>query len=507
MSEAIDRLEACLRAGVREFVLCGGARNAPLIEALVAREDVLLWRHFEERGAAFFALGRTMSTGEPCAVVVTSGTAVAECLPAVVEAFYQGRPLVVISADRPERFRGSGAPQVIEQEAIFSSYAWRGEGWDGAGPWHVNVPLEEDEKVNLAGEVGEFRQPKEGFSVSALAEFLREGIFRGLIVMVGGLEEEEREEVLWFLKDLGVPVLADATSGLREKLGTLTATGGDAYFRQRPPGKVLRLGEVPVGRFWRDLEDLPKVEVLSVCRNGLPGLARESRVIKGAVGRILRGLGPVEEVGDVLDDLAALRRRLGKVDELLEACPDSEPALVRAVSMFATTGESVFLGNSLPIREWQDFAQRDLAYGELRACRGVNGIDGQVSAWLGATAAELGAWGIFGDLTALYDASAPALLSQVEQRGRVLVVINNAGGRIFERLPRLAGMDEVAREALVQPQAVDFEAWAAMWGMDYVRVAAAEDLDEFEEGEACLLMELRPDQEQTEEFWRALGSL
>ena len=75
----------CLSQGVREFVVCSGARKIPLISALLECEDVVVWSHFEERAAGFYALGRMMDTREPCTVITTSGTAVAELLPAVVE--------------------------------------------------------------------------------------------------------------------------------------------------------------------------------------------------------------------------------------------------------------------------------------------------------------------------------------------------------------------------------------------------------------------------------------
>ena len=108
--------------GVREYVVCAGARNLSLVEALLGSDEAIVWSHFEERSAGFFALGRTIDSREPCAVVTTSGTAVAELLPAVIEAYYQGRPLVLITADRPAEFRGSGAPQAIEQSSMFSTY-------------------------------------------------------------------------------------------------------------------------------------------------------------------------------------------------------------------------------------------------------------------------------------------------------------------------------------------------------------------------------------------------
>lgn len=497
-AEIIGKL---LELGCREFVVCGGARNAGLVAHLEAGEGLKVWRHFEERGAAFFALGRSKDTGRPCAVVTTSGTAVAECLPAVIEAHYTCVPLIVLSADRPVAFRGSGAPQVIEQDGLFGSYAVADpESWDGHGSLHVNVPLGESSGTyeSWKAEVGEFLPRKLPFEVRALRDFLDEGIFRGIVAMVGGLEPEDREEVFYFLKDLGIPVIADVNSGIREVLGPLLIP--EQTLKGNPPGRILRLGEVPVGRFWRDLEEMNSTEVLSICRNGLPGLARESQVIRGEVARVIRGLGPVEAIGDVRDDLAKARPLLARTEERLESFPDSEQGLVSLLSVYATTGESLYLGNSLPIREWNEYGQLETPYARVFANRGANGIDGQVSTWLGATAHCEGAWGVFGDLTALYDLAAPALLEQVQQSGRVLVVINNGGGRIFERLPRLSGLSDKQRDAIIQPHQVSLKSWAEMWGMDYCRLERREDFDALEAGDRTLLVEVVPDEAQTTGF-------
>ncbi len=108
-------LEEVIAQGVQELCLCPGARNAPLIYPLVHSSQVRIYYWPEERSAAFFALGRIKATGCPVAVVTTSGTAAAELLPATMEAFYTGLPLILITADRPRRFRGTGAPQSAEQ--------------------------------------------------------------------------------------------------------------------------------------------------------------------------------------------------------------------------------------------------------------------------------------------------------------------------------------------------------------------------------------------------------
>ncbi len=498
MTPERSAIEQLLQSGCAEFVVCGGARNAGLVAHLEAAEGLRVWKHFEERGAAFFALGRVKDHAQPCAVVTTSGTAVAECLPAVIEAFYTRKPLIILSADRPAAFRGSGAPQVIEQEKLFGTYAARRiEDWEGHGPLHLNIPCEEHPILAEPWhpQIEGFLAKRLPFEVRELLNFLDHGVFKGIIAMVGGLEPEDREDVFYFLKDLAIPVIADINSGIREALGDLLVP--EQTFQKNLPGRILRLGEVPIGRLWRDLEQNPSIEILSICRNGLPGLARPSQIIHAEVGRVIRGLGSPETIGDIRDDFIKARPHWAQIDESLEALPDSEPGLVHLLSIYATTGESLFIGNSLPIREWNHYGQRHTPYARVFANRGANGIDGQLSTWLGATAECPDSWGIFGDLTTLYDLAAPAMLPQIEQKGRVLVVINNGGGQIFGKLPRLANLTPEQHRAIVQPQEVRLQSWAEMWGMDYLKITNREGFDALETGQKTLLVELIPDPNQS----------
>ena len=143
----IDEVRA---RGARDFCVCAGSRNSPLLAVLgtgVIPSEVegsggwAVFSFVDERSAAFFALGRIKLHGAPAAVVTTSGTAAAELLPATIEAYYSGLPLILITADRPARFRGTGAPQSIEQVGIFGPYAT--SEWTGRRPWHVNIEFDE----------------------------------------------------------------------------------------------------------------------------------------------------------------------------------------------------------------------------------------------------------------------------------------------------------------------------------------------------------------------------
>ena len=136
-------IEDVRAAGASEFCVCAGSRNSPLL-AVLGESDARLFSFVDERSAAFFAIGRIKLHGAPVVVVTTSGTAVAELLPATIEAYYSGLPLVLLTADRPARFRGTGAPQSIEQVGIFGAYAETSLSmWTGMRPLHLNIEFDE----------------------------------------------------------------------------------------------------------------------------------------------------------------------------------------------------------------------------------------------------------------------------------------------------------------------------------------------------------------------------
>ena len=149
--EIVEQLNA---VGVSEFCLCPGGRNSPFVVVLEKTNGIQCTTHFEERSASFFALGRIKNHGRPVAIVTTSGTAAAELLPATIEAYYSGLPLVLVTADRPRRDRGTGAPQAIEQVGLYTKYVTKewdianGEaldcsGWEKNFPCHLNVCFDE----------------------------------------------------------------------------------------------------------------------------------------------------------------------------------------------------------------------------------------------------------------------------------------------------------------------------------------------------------------------------
>lgn len=504
-------LTALARLGVAEVCVAAGARDAPLITALMASEGVKLWSFFEERCAAFFALGRLQADQLPVAVVTTSGTAAAELLPAVIEAHYQGLPLVLITADRPRRFRGSGAPQAIEQKDLFgpyvsacldveegSSLAWPTRM--KAQPLHINLCL--DEPLDTAQEGIDFlsHYPETAMVTAKVPTFTLSG--EATAVLVSGLSPSEAREAATFLAEMDLPIIAEVTSNLwgtwldRPPLDHLLHPAAEATFKAMDIRQVIRIGGIPSSRWWRDLENRPDIWVTNVSRLPFSGLARKAKVqtlpwsaLEVLAKRRLKPALPPEESGHLT--------------HWLNHFPLSEPAWMRHLSGSFHSRDRVFVSNSLPIREMNLAIGPEAPTVEFYANRGANGIDGIVSTWLGVSASSLSSWLIIGDLSALYDLAAPWIMAQLPRGNRRLVVINNGGGKIFSRVASLRSLPDEARHVIENQHRISFEPWATMWGLGYVRATAPAHLADLPEGP--VLIEVIPDAGQTEAFYASMS--
>jgi len=449
--------------------VCAGARNAPLVVPLLkldGQDGIKIWHHFDERTASFFALGLAKRRLKPVCVVTTSGTAVAELLPATIEAFYSGIPLILLTADRPDRFRGSGAPQAIEQVGIFSGYAARNfNEWNHESPLHLNVSFEEplfDEGRDDCPQSSAKNSAKASAHLAS-ADELRgrlgtivptQSLDENTVVLVGELLENEREPVADFLRSSGLPVWCEAISGLREISGANHVRGSDAALAEMEIGNVFRIGGVPSLRFWRDLETLEAIQVASISRTGFSGLARTEGVTNQQ--------GTFDE--HALLDREGVSNQQGTFDE--HTLLDREELAVRELSERIPSEALIFLGNSLPIRQWNAVATTEIAHPNVFANRGANGIDGEISTFLGLAQDFSGdeCWGIFGDLTTLYDMNAPWICDQLDAGKRIrIVVINNGGGKIFSKLPGLEDLPDDEKKVTENWHGFDFEKWAELW--------------------------------------------
>lgn len=516
-------LEAAIQKGVREFCLASASRNASLVYALVNTPEVKTYYWSEERSAAFYALGRAKATGLPVALITTSGTAAAEALPAVMMAHYWGIPLLVITADRPRRYRGSGAPQTCEQVGLYSYYVQYEQDlalhetcsldkWAGTAPAHLNVCLEEpadaEAKTSKIEKFvpGSFNPPK-----YPLREETKDAYHRFLdsvnypLVVVGEIKKNQKKEAIEFLLNLGAPIYTEGFSGLREEkqLDHLRITSIDKVWNRAaqhdyPIDGILRIGSIPTARLWRDLEDKEGiVQVFSVSELPFSGLSWNDIHPCCLHEFFSWGQSISHRKYDYLNWKQADKCFQEQLQQLYHHEPNAEVSMMHALSKILPQGSNIFLGNSLPVREWDSAATFKTREYEVNAVRGVNGIDGQISTFLGTCQPMRSNWAIIGDLTALYDMVGPWILEQMPDVDANIIIINNSGGQIFASM--------YASPAFLNSHQLSFDPLAKMWNWTYERwTEIPEKISPCKGGR---LIEIIPDNDATKRFLQKVKQL
>ena len=485
-----------------DLVVCAGARNAPLLSAL-ENTDFLIESYFEERSSGFYALGKSKNANRPVAIITTSGTAAAELLPAVIEAHYQNIPLIVITADRPKSYRGTGSPQAIEQVGIFGSYVESTADWDvhtvdfsihfsGHKPIHINIcfdePLSTDQMLPVPSISAQIvNQQKTNISDQKI-------IIRNPIAIISELQKNDRVFIKNFLLKNQIVHYAEFLSGLRNdpELLPLQILNSEQtlkkIFTEQKSESIVRMGGIPTLRFWRDLEfGFNHIHVYSFSHTEFSGLCRRNELY---AFRQLQGVEIIKtSVFDLISDQDIQSQKLKLISEL----KNSEQNYIFQLSEIIGN-QSLYVGNSLPIRMWDAFTTQPQFMQSVYANRGANGIDGQISTYLGWSEKMIESWCLIGDLTALYDLASLGLSNFSECKRRI-VVMNNSGGQIFNRL--------FGNKKYLNSQKVDFKSWAGLWHWDYIEISDSADFNKLEFIKSDhIIIELKPDNAQTELFWQ-----
>ncbi len=511
------------RSGVRVATISPGSRSTPLALALAAHKGIETRVILDERSAGFFALGAAKASGQPVAMLTTSGTAATELTPAVTEAFLSQVPLVVLSADRPLELYGSGSAQTIDQSVLYDGYlimrrmidagapgAWKrlravvshaaltAAGLGGRkGPVQLNVSFREP-LIRTAAELPAPFPGREGGApwyesvdladpraAKRMARSLL-GVRRGLLV-VG---EIQRDEAVFALSELlGWPTLVDPRSGLVRR-SRFAITHQDAIARLPEveqllaPELVLYLGRPQASRALSEL--LARLAGpgggTSIWRAGDGGKDPEGLAcgfLQGPPERLVAALTELEletemaiEPGFVETFLAldsacdatiAAMQSAGELGVEIEVSRRLVDALGEADLLFAAA--------SMPMRDLEFYAGPSDDYPRVLENRGANGIDGTIASFAGAalTHAQARPEGmsvlVIGDLAFVYDASFLKELAKLGER-MLVVVVDNGGGGIFSLLSQRRLATPKTFEALFgTPHGLELTRLAAAYGM------------------------------------------
>lgn len=401
---------------------CTGARNHELLS--IFEKDKIEFE-FDERMASFKALGFCKGSSAPVAICTTSGTAVSECLSAMLEAQYSKLPLILITGDRPKKQHGTGAPQTIDHELLtrgaIGSYhevelkdLKNLEILDPIYPLHINVLVDD----TSAHELKVVQHP----DISALRDFLHS---HPKPLFLFSHEEESMRDFVEVFAQLNLPFYAETMSGAHDLSPIKTEKQLLELFAQGIFDSVIRVGFTPLSKLWRLLEKNMH-PVASFDSRGLPALSYGEVYSLGS--RELLDCPEWWEGMKTLSSALPADHSLTQLGKLVEKYPQAEISVFTHLQQALPANGLIYLGNSLIIRHFE-LTQTKLF--RVHGNRGVNGIDGQLATAIGlASAIEETVYCILGDITTLYDLSSlremPANLQ--------LIIVNNKGGRIFDML-------------------------------------------------------------------------
>jgi 2-succinyl-5-enolpyruvyl-6-hydroxy-3-cyclohexene-1-carboxylate synthase len=507
-----------VRAGLRYAVIAPGSRSTPLALALAARDEIRVEVVLDERSAAYTALGIGLASGQPAAVLCTSGTAATHLHGAVVEAHLAEVPLLVCTADRPPELRDVSAPQTIDQTSLYGRAvrwfhdpgppedgmrpAWRAlaaRAYADAsgpvpGPVHLNLPFR-DPLVGDPAELppgrpdgrpwhhGVFGVPRlDDAALDDLAAVLDQP--RGIVI--AGHGSGDPTAVHGLARSTAWPVLADPRSGCRTLADTTIAAFDDLLRHERfaadhRPTVVLRLGRTPASKVlsqWLAASEATQVQVTATPAWVDPEHTASHRVT-AEPGALCRALTGRVRGASETPWLARWRQAEAKAQAALDAllaAELSEPAVARVTAAALPAGAHLVAASSMPVRdlEWYAAPCDEIT---MHANRGANGIDGVVSTAVGvAIACGAPTALLIGDIAFVHDVNG---LVGLEGRGADLriVVVDNDGGGIFSFLPQAT---ELAGDRFEQlfgtPHGTDVLALAAAHGLAAERVATLDAL-------------------------------
>ncbi|UAL51457.1 2-succinyl-5-enolpyruvyl-6-hydroxy-3-cyclohexene-1-carboxylic-acid synthase [Metabacillus dongyingensis] len=519
------------KAGVRDAVISPGSRSTPMAMLMAEHPDLNIHVLIDERSAGFFALGMAKMQQRPVALLCTSGTAAANYYPAVVEAFYSRVPLLVLTADRPHELRDVGAPQAIDQMHLFGRYAkWfadmavpehtaellqygrtmaaRAAGKaisSPSGPVHLNFPFREPLVPDLESEdlwTSLNSRPKQvqvtaGSSVIDLSEVQRlAGLLseekKGLIIC-GELRDPDFAEAAVKLSSvLKYPILADPLSNLRTGSHDQTSVIEcyDAFMKdeyiteQLKPEVIIRFGAMPVSKplflFLKRTADIRQIVVDGQGGWREPTLMA-AEMIECKESWLCRELIKQVKIQEDTDWLQSWKKVNLVSRELLGSAEDKggdlfEGNVFRELQHALPQKCHVIAGNSMPIRDLDNYflnTEKNIA---VYANRGANGIDGIVSTALGMSTGagtDHPTFLVIGDLSFYHDMNG-LLAAKMHKLNLTIILVNNDGGGIFSFLPQ--SKEEKHFETLFgTPTGLDFKHAADLYDASYSLPATWEE--------------------------------
>lgn len=517
-------IEVLVRLGIETAVVSPGSRSTPLAVAAARNKRMEAIPALDERTAGFFALGLAKRTHRPVILVCTSGSAVVNYYPAVLEASMSGTPLLVLTADRPAELHNCSAGQTIDQAKIFGNWvrmfqelalpeanpgmlaylrqtlvhAVERSLRNNPGPVHLNFPFRDP--LSPSAERSPVVDADLLESAATVVTRVCESVIteatpdrvaverlvshrRGLII-VGAVNPREGGEsfvasVSEIARKLGWPVLSDVLNPLRgyaDKCPSLIVhydclLRNAEFAANRTPSAILQIGPLPTSKVLR--EWLAGVDAVSFLLSDRPvnpdPLHRVAAPMYGTA-ETLEALIPLQNAdSDWLEEwqnperqiAAALEGKFEQTDTLFEG------KIAWLLSRYLPEGTPVFIANSMSVRYAEYFWCANERVCPIYCNRGANGIDGTLGTAMGMAHRGNPSVLLTGDLAFLHDSNALSLAGELKG-SLTVVLINNQGGGIFEHLP-VSQLKGTFEKYFATPQSVQLDTLCQAYGVLHQR--------------------------------------
>lgn len=483
-------IDALIHQGIDYFCWAPGSRSTPFALALAAHPQARRMIHFDERGLCFHAVGYAKAARKGAVMIATSGTAVGNLMPAVIEACNERVPLILITADRPPELRDCGANQTCDQVKMFSDFVrWQidlpcpddkiSEKYLSStishaammskdGPVHINCMLREPlyAKEPVEGKLQRHVHVEHAVpspSQSAIEHWSKElSKKRNGVILAGS--SSPAEPVLELAMRLNWPVFPDILSSLRMN-HPLLITHFDPILKVKPMEveAVIQFGDRFVSKIlsqWLDKQSLDFYLHVSEHTMRQDPFHHVTHRVQSCPDLFVKSL----HLNARNDDQPwgewnqLCREKLGELFTEL-----SEPGLMWKLSSLLTEEWNLFLGNGMPVRDANQFLSNNC---RIFGNRGVSGIDGNIGTAAGiAQATGKPTFAVIGDQAFLHDLNSLAQLTKISVPVAICVV-NNGGGGIFSFLP-ISKRKEAFEEYIAAAHDLTFEAAGTLFGLPY----------------------------------------
>jgi 2-succinyl-5-enolpyruvyl-6-hydroxy-3-cyclohexene-1-carboxylate synthase len=529
-------VETLYRLGLKTAIICPGSRSTPLTVAFVQHSLIETIPILDERSAAFFALGMAKRSGLPTVLVCTSGTAGANFYPAVIEAKESRVPLMILTADRPAELRNSHAGQTIDQVKLYGNfpnwytelslpsinlellsylrqtiiYSWEQSLFPVKGVVHLNLPFRDplhpihqieskQLKTNFPDNFFDHIRPLKSdylISLSIKSDLKQwQQIEKGIIV-AGVVQPQNPDDycqaIAQFAQQLNWPVLAEGLSPLRNfsHYNSLIISTYDSFLRhpktaqKLTPEIVIIIGDLPTSKVLRSWLKSLQTETIVIDETYQNLDALHSRTVHLRIS--------IEQIGKFLktdnnNDQADLKslylqtwlnleqqtqqyinQEMNQIDRLIE------PKIAWLLPQYLSSNTSIFIANSMPVRDVESFWRVNSTQIQPFFNRGANGIDGTLSTALGMAHHHQNNILLTGDLALLHDTNG-GLIGSKFKGSLTIILINNNGGGIFEMLP-ISQFEPPFEQFFATPQSINFADWCRTYQIEYELIQSWEQL-------------------------------